>query len=60
MAILVKEAREMDRKKRIADWLEKMSAGATLIGIFQNNTYATLPGLGFFGFSLYLTKGGKK
>lgn len=41
--------------KRTADWLEKISAGAMLIGIFQDNTPATIVGLAFFGFSEFLT-----
>jgi hypothetical protein len=33
--------------KRIADWLEKISAGSMLIGLYQGNNYAIL-----FGFLL--------
>jgi hypothetical protein len=35
--------------KRIADWLEKISAGSMLIGLYQGNNYAI-----FFGFLLVL------
>jgi len=30
--------------KRIADWLEKISAGSMLIGLFQGNFYAAAIG----------------
>ena len=32
--------------KRVADWLEKISAGSMLIGLYQGNNYAVL--FGFF------------
>ncbi len=32
--------------KRIADWLEKISAGSILIGLYQNNMWAIT--IGFF------------
>jgi hypothetical protein len=35
--------------KRIADWLEKISAGSMLIGLYQGNNYAIC-----FGFLLVL------
>jgi hypothetical protein len=36
--------------KRVADWLEKMSAGSMLIGLYQGDNYATI-----FGFCLIVT-----
>ena len=34
--------------KRIADWLEKISAGSMLIGLYQENAVAILFGLLLF------------
>lgn len=41
-------------KKRIADWLEKISAGSMLIGLYQGNTFATCFGLLVICAALYL------
>lgn len=41
--------------KRIADWLEKMSAGAMLIGAFQDKIEAVIFGAVLIVVSLYLT-----
>jgi hypothetical protein len=41
--------------KRTADWLEKTSAGAFLIGLFQENNLAIIFGLGAFILSGVLT-----
>ena len=42
--------------KRIADWLEKISAGSILIGLYQNNMWAIT--IGFFTLlgSIYITR----
>ena len=53
---MVRVSLEAGMIKWTADWLEKMSAGAILIGIFQNNTAATVVGLAFFGFCLFLSE----
>ena len=45
--------------KRGADWLEKISAGSMLIGIFQGDLIATVFGLLTFCGSLYLQWGKK-
>ena len=42
--------------KRIADWLEKMSAGSMLVGMFQNSTYAIAVGLVSISICLYITR----
>ncbi len=42
--------------KRIADWLEKISAGAMLIGLFQNNLWAVAIGIGALAGSIYMTR----
>ena len=47
--------------KRIADWLEKISAGAMLIGLFQNNLWAVAIGtvivcIGAFIYGLHIGK----
>ena len=42
--------------KRIADWLEKISAGAMLIGLFQNNLWAVAIGIGALVGSVYMTR----
>ena len=42
--------------KRIADWLEKMSAGSMLIGLFQGNATAILFGLCLFGAILLIQR----
>ena len=44
------------RMKRIADWLEKISAGAMLIGLFQNNLWAIAIGIGALAGSIYMTR----
>ena len=38
-----------DMFKRVADWLEKISAGSMLVGLFQTNFYAITIGLLTFG-----------
>ena len=42
--------------KRIADWLEKISSGSILIGLYQNNMWAIT--IGFFTLlgSIYITR----
>lgn len=42
--------------KRIADWLEKISAGSMLIGLFQNNLWAIAVGIGALVGSVYLSR----
>ena len=42
--------------KRIADWLEKISAGSMLIGLYQNNGWELIVGLSFLMGSLYMTR----
>lgn len=44
------------RMKRIADWLEKISAGSILIGLYQNNLWAIAIGLGALAGSIYMTR----
>lgn len=41
--------------KRIADWLEKMSAGCIVAGIFQERWPGLALGALFMAYSLYLT-----
>ncbi|MDR2574585.1 MAG: hypothetical protein LBC94_09660, partial [Desulfovibrio sp.] len=45
-----------DMVKRIADWLEKISAGSMLIGLYQGNAVATLFGLALFCVVLVLQR----
>ena len=40
--------------KRIADWLEKISAGSMLIGLYQGNNYTVLFGFFLIVVALYL------
>lgn len=48
-------------KKRLADWLEKMSVAAMAVGIFQEKNIGICLGIACFAASLYLTwKGGKQ
>jgi hypothetical protein len=42
--------------KRIADWLEKVSAGSMLIGLYQGSDFATLFGLALFGTVLVIQR----
>ena len=42
--------------KRIADWLEKISAGSILIGLYQNNLWAISIGLGTLAGSVYISR----
>ena len=42
--------------KRIADWLEKMSAGCIVAGIFQERWPGLALGVLFMAYSLYLTR----
>lgn len=42
--------------KRIADWLEKISAGSFLIGLYQDNSWAIVIGLCSLAGSVYLTR----
>ena len=42
--------------KRIADWLEKISAGSMLIGLYQNNLWAISIGVGTLAGSIYMTR----
>ncbi len=42
--------------KRIADWLEKISAGSMLIGLYQNNLWAIAIGVGALAGSIYMTR----
>jgi len=43
--------------KRLADWLEKVAAGAFLIGLFQGKNLAIVFGLWALGVSMVLTWG---
>jgi hypothetical protein len=43
-----------DMLKRVADWLEKISAGSMLIGLYQGNNYAVLFGFFLIIVALYL------
>ena len=42
--------------KRIADWLEKISAGSMLIGLYQNSLWAIAIGVGTLAGSVYITR----
>jgi len=42
--------------KRISDWLEKISAGSMLIGLFQGKVYAIALGLLVFFIVLYIQR----
>jgi hypothetical protein len=42
--------------KRIADWLEKISAGSMLIGLYQGNDFAIIFGLSLFGTILLIQR----
>lgn len=42
--------------KRIADWLEKISAGSILIGLYQNNLWAIAIGFMTLVGSMYITR----
>lgn len=44
------------KMKRIADWLEKISAGSVLIGLYQNNLWAIAIGLGTLAGSVYISR----
>lgn len=47
--------------KRIADWLEKISAGAMLIGLFkEGGTQITILGICILVASIYVTSLSKK
>ncbi|WP_297219864.1 hypothetical protein [uncultured Desulfovibrio sp.] len=48
--------RKDDNMKRIADWLEKISAGSMLIGLFQNNLWAIAVGIGALVGSVYISR----
>lgn len=59
------KARGSDMKeimiKRIADWLEKISAGAMLIGLFkEGGTQITILGICILVASIYVTSLSKK
>jgi hypothetical protein len=41
--------------KRNADWLEKMSVGSFVVGLFQGQAIGLVLGLVFYAGSLYLT-----
>lgn len=45
--------------KRIADWLEKFSVGAMLIGLFQNRPIGVGISLALLAMSLFLTRRAK-
>ena len=40
--------------KRVADWLEKISAGSMLVGLYQGNNYAVIFGFCLIIIALYL------
>ena len=42
--------------KRVADWLEKISAGSMLIGLYKDNGWALVIGIGALIGCLYLTR----
>lgn len=42
--------------RRIADWLEKISAGSVLIGLYQDNMWAFAIGFGTIAASLYMSR----
>jgi hypothetical protein len=42
--------------KRNADWLEKMSVGSLLVGLFQGQIIGVILGAAFYAGSLYLTR----
>ena len=43
--------------KRLGDWLEKISAGAMLIGIYkETDVVITVTGIGLFIASIYVTR----
>lgn len=42
--------------KRIADWLEKISAGSIPIGLYQNNLWAIAIGVGTLAGSVYISR----
>lgn len=47
--------------KRLADWLEKISAGAMLIGLFkEGGTPITILGIGILVASIYVTSLSRK
>ena len=41
--------------KRNADWLEKMSVGCFIVGLFQGQSIGLVFGFAFYAGSLYLT-----
>ena len=43
-------------KKRLADWLEKVSVAALAIGLFQQKPSGILVAAFAFGWSMWLTK----
>ncbi|MDR3362755.1 MAG: hypothetical protein LBO64_07960 [Desulfovibrio sp.] len=42
--------------KTIADWLEKVSAGAVLVGLFQNDLWAIAISFGALSGSVYINR----
>jgi hypothetical protein len=42
--------------QRNADWLEKMSVGSLLVGLFQSQAIGLILGIAFYLGSLYLTQ----
>lgn len=42
--------------KRIADWLEKISTGSMLIGLYQNSLWAIAAGVVTIFYSIYLMR----
>jgi hypothetical protein len=45
----------MGKRKRIADWLEKLSVAGLALGLFQGTILGLILGAGFFVGSLWLT-----
>ena len=43
-------------KKRLADWLEKMSVAAMAVGLFQGNELGVVVAALAFGWCMWLTK----
>ncbi|GAB1410280.1 hypothetical protein MASR1M90_14340 [Desulfovibrionales bacterium] len=44
------------RKKRLADWFEKMSVAGMAVGLFQGKYYGIIIGVALLIVSLYLTQ----
>jgi hypothetical protein len=44
------------RRKRVADFLEKLAVAGIALGVFQDNYSGILPAIAFFMVSLVLTR----